>query len=155
MWFLTRGDGGEPTQAAGTPAQTAAPTATPEVVSEVVLSPAGGSKAQGLMRVFKREEDGKLVFALAAERVPANAAGEVYAVSFTTKGGTPRRLGFAQAQVGNDGVLTTGGPQQGQEADFARWLAAYDTVLVTRERGAKARKPGPAILRGTLPGGQK
>jgi hypothetical protein len=107
------------------------------------------------MRVFKRDEGG-LVFALAADKVPANKAKEVYAVWFTKKGVAPRNLGFSQSQVGKEGVFTTGGPQQGQEAQFAKWLVDYDTIVVARASSdsASAKKPGPVVLSGTLPGGQ-
>jgi hypothetical protein len=74
-------------------------------------------------------------------------------VWFTREGGRPRRLGFAQTPVGQDGILTTGGPQQGDEARFPTWFATYENVLVTRETDAKAKKPGRAVLEGTLPGG--
>jgi hypothetical protein len=154
LFLLLRGDdegGGGQTAAE----QTATPSATPQVVSEVVLEGAGGSRAQGLMRVFRREEDGRLVFALAAERVPQNRGREVYAVWFTKKGGPARNLGFSQTQVGEDGVFTTGGPQQGQEDEFPRWLVDYDTIVVARATDANAKRPGKAILRGTLPGGEQ
>jgi hypothetical protein len=150
--FLRGGDDEGGAQAGAE--QTATPSATPQVVSEVVMEGAGGSKAQGLMRVFRREEDGKLVFALAAEQMPPNRGREVYAVWFTRRNGEARNLGFSQTQVAKDGVFTTGGPQQGQEDDFARWLVDYDTVLVARARSANAKQPGAAVLRGTLPGGQ-
>ena len=115
-----------------------------------------GNKAQGLMRVVKREADGKLVFVLAADKVPPNKAKEVYAVWFTKKGTAPRNLGFAPAQVGKDGRFATGGPQQGQENDFARWLTQYAPGR-RRARGAntalgQAARPDRAS--GTLPGGQ-
>ena len=55
--------------------------------------------------------------------------------------------------MGSDGVLTTAGPQKGDETKFPRWFATYDKVLVTRETSAKAAKPGPAVLEGTLPNG--
>jgi hypothetical protein len=103
------------------------------------------------MRLFG-QEDGSVQFAIAAENVPANRGREVYAVWFTREGGKPRRLGFAQAAVGQDGVLTTGGPQRGDEDEFPRWFATYDRVLVTRETDASAKRPGPAVLQGTLPG---
>ena len=83
-WFLTRDDDGGTKNASATPTATA--TATPRVVNEVTLKGVG-NKAQGLMRVFQREQDGKLVFALAADNVPKNKAQEVYAVWFTKKGG--------------------------------------------------------------------
>jgi len=153
--LLTR-DGDDPQTASSDGATpTATATATPEIVNEVPLKGIG-NKSQGLMRVFRRDQDGKLVFALAADSVPKNKSQEVYAVWFTKKGGTPRNLGFAQTQVGDDNVFTTGGPQQGQEDDFAKWLADYDSVVVARAaaNSANAKRPGQVILRGTLPGGQ-
>jgi Sigma-70, region 4 len=154
LFFVFR-DGGDDSRTASSGA-TPTPTATgePEVVREVALK-GRGNKAQGLMRVFKRDEGG-LVFALAADKVPPNKAKEVYAVWFTKKGVAPRNLGFSQSQVGKEGVFTTGGPQQGQEAQFAKWLADYDTIVVARASSdsASARKPGPVVLSGTLPGGQ-
>jgi hypothetical protein len=150
FWFLGRGDDNNPSS---TPAAASAtPTATPQVVVEVPMKGVG-SKAAGLMRVFKRD-DGKLVFALAADKMPANKAREVYAVWFTKKGGAPRNLGFAQAQVGKNGVFTTGGPQQGQEVAFAQWLTQYDSVVVARAaaNSAASKRPGQIVLQGTLPG---
>jgi Sigma-70, region 4 len=134
--------------------QTPAPTAAAEPTgNDIVLTGTGGSDAQGLMRLFNRE-DGTVQFAIAAENVPPNEGREVYAVWFTREGGTPRRLGFAQRQVGEDGVLTTGGPQQGDEDRFPRWFATYDNVLITRETNAQARRPGEAVLEGELPGAE-
>jgi hypothetical protein len=153
LFFVFRGGDDSPT--ASTDA-TATPTATAEaqVVNEIALK-GNGNKAQGLMRVFKREEGG-LVFALAADKMPANKSKEVYAVWFTKKGVAPRNLGFSQSQVGKNGVFTTGGPQQGQETQFAKWLVDYDTIVVARASAdsASAKRPGPVVLSGTLPGGQ-
>jgi hypothetical protein len=152
FWFLTRGDDNN---SPSTPAAaTATPTATPQVVVEVPMTGVG-TKAAGLMRVFKRD-DGKLVFALAADKMPANKSREVYAVWFTKKGGAPRNLGFAQAQVGKNGVFTTGGPQQGQEVAFAQWLTQYGKVVVARAaaNSAASKQPGQVVLQGTLPGGK-
>ena len=111
--------------------------------------------ARHLMQVFSRREGG-LVFALAADKMPANKADEVYAVWFTKKGAPPRNLGFSQSQVGKEGVFTTGGPQQGQETQFAKWLVDYDTIVVARadSKSASAKQPGAVVLSGTLPGGQ-
>jgi hypothetical protein len=144
------GDDNEP--AAPAAETTATPTATATAsANDIVLQGTGGSKAAGLMRLI-RGDDGKVRFAIAAQNVPANRNREVYAVWFTQAGGQPRRLGFAQSQVGKDGVLTTGGPQQGDENEFPRWFATYDKILITRETDAKATKPGPAVLEGRLPG---
>jgi hypothetical protein len=144
------GDDNEP--AAPAAETTATPTATATAsANDIVLQGTGGSKAAGLMRLI-RGDDGKVRFAIAAQNVPANRNREVYAVWFTQAGGQPRRLGFAQSQVGKDGVLTTGGPQQGDEDEFPRWFATYDKILITRETDAKATKPGPAVLEGRLPG---
>jgi sigma-70-like protein len=154
LFFVFRGgdDNAQNASSGATPTPTA--TATAQVVNEIALK-GNGNKARGLMQVYKRDQGG-LVFALAADRMPANKAREVYAVWFTKKGAAPRNLGFAQAQVGKQGVLQTGGPQQGQETQFAQWLADYDTIVVARASAdsAKAKKPGPVVLSGTLPGGQ-
>ena len=153
LFVVFRGGDGE--QAASSEA-TATPTASadPEVVNEIGLK-GNGNQAQGLMRVFKGEGGG-LVFALAAENMPANRKQEVYAVWFTKKGVAPRNLGFSQSQVGKNGVFTTGGPQQGQETQFAKWLVDYDTIVVARASATSgnAKKPGAVVLSGTLPGGQ-
>ena len=149
--ILGRGDDDEPQ--ATTPASETAATATPTATgNDIVLEGPGNSKAAGLMRLIRRE-DGAVQFAIAAQEVPANKGREVYAVWFTREGATPRRLGFAQSQVTKEGVLTTGGPQQGDEDEFPRWFATYEKVLVTRETDAKAKRPGPAVLEGTLPAG--
>lgn len=146
------GGDGSAGESAATPSPTA--SAEPQVVNEIPLK-GSGNKAQGLMRVFKRDEGG-LVFALAADKMPPNKAQEVYAVWFTKKGVAPRNLGFSQSQVGKEGVFTTGGPQQGQEAQFAKWLVDYDKIIVARASAtsANAKKPGQVVLSGTLPGGR-
>ena len=156
--FLFLRDGGDDPQTASTgstPTSTPTPSATPRVVNEIGLRGVG-NKAQGLMRVFQRDQDGALVFALAADKMPRNGAREVYAVWFTKEGVAPRNLGFSQTPVGKDGVFTTGGPQQGQESQFAKWLVDYDQVVVARagSTSGDAKRPGEVVLRGTLPGGQ-
>jgi hypothetical protein len=148
------GSGGEDEPSAQ-PQSDATATPTPTATAtgnDVVLQGTNGSQAAGIMRLIPGN-GGKVQFALAAQNVPANKNREVYAVWFTRKGVKPIRLGFAQAQVGNDGVLTTAGPQKGDETKFPRWFATYRKVLVTRETSANATKPGPAVLEGTLPGG--
>ena len=149
--FLSRDDDSPEPSA---PAAEATATPTQEPGAEVTgndIELTGSSGARGLMRLLTRD-NGAVQFAIAAEDVPPNSGREVYAVWFTREGGTPRRLGFAQTQVGEDGVLTTGGPKQGDEDRFPRWFATYDRVLVTRETNARARRPGRVVLEGTLPG---
>jgi Sigma-70, region 4 len=151
--FLGDGDDEEPSQAAQQEQQQQEDAATPQqAANDIVLAGRGGSNAQGLMRLFRRD-DGTVQFAIAAQNVPPNRGRETYAVWFTRAGGDARRLGFAQTQVGEEGILTTGGPQQGDEDRFPRWFANYDKVVVTRETDAGARRPGPVVLEGTLPGG--
>jgi hypothetical protein len=138
-------------QAGATATATATPAVTPSA-NDILLRGTSGSQAAGLMRLIRRD-NGSVQFAIAAENVPPNQGQEVYAVWFTKEGSKPRRLGFAQTQVQQNGVLTTGGPQQGDEDEFPRWFATYDKVLITRETSAKAKTPGPAVLEGTLPSG--
>jgi Sigma-70, region 4 len=151
---LRGGDDDDGGPVAGQPEATATPTPTATAnANDIVLRGSGSnSKAVGVMRLIRRD-NGNVQFAIAAENVPANQNREVYAVWFTREGGKPRRLGFTQAPVGDDGILTTGGPQQGDEDEFPKWFATYDKVLITRETDAKAKTPGPAVLEGTLPSG--
>ena len=150
LWiFVLRDDEEEPASPSS-----ATPTATAEAQqgSDIVLQGVGDSQAEGLMRLVSRD-DGTVQFAIAAQNVPPNQGQEVYAVWLTREGARPRRLGFAQTPVGEEGILTTGGPQQGDEDKFPQWFATYEKILITRETDAKAREPGPAVLEGTLPAG--
>jgi FlaG/FlaF family flagellin (archaellin) len=154
--FLLLGDGDEDDPSAAAQrgqAQQDAASEPQQAGNDVVLRGRGGSDAGGLMRLFQNE-DGTVQFAIAAQNVPPNRGRETYAVWFTRANGDARRLGFAQTQVGENGVLTTGGPQVGDEDRFPRWFATYDKVLVTRETDAEARRPGPVVLEGTLPSGR-
>jgi hypothetical protein len=148
LWiFVLRDDEEEP---ASSTSPTPTATASAQQGTDIVLQGVGDSEAEGLMRLVRRD-DGAVQFAIAAQNVPPNQGQEVYAVWLTREGGRPRRLGFAQTPVGEDGILTTGGPQQGDEDKFPQWFATYDKILVTRETDAKSRQPGPAVLEGTLP----
>jgi hypothetical protein len=150
---LRSGDDDGGPVAGAQPEATATPTPTATAnANDIVLRGSGNSKAVGVMRLIRRD-NGDVQFAIAAENVPPNENREVYAVWFTRAGGKPRRLGFTQAPVGENGILTTGGPQQGDEDEFPKWFATYDKVLITRETDAKAKTPGPTVLEGTLPSG--
>jgi hypothetical protein len=153
-FVILRGGDDDGGQQAGTqPEATATPTpAVTADPNDIVLQGTNGSNAAGLMRLV-RQDNGAVQFAIAAENVPANEGQEVYAVWFTREGGKPRRLGFTQAPVREDGILTTGGPQKRDRDQFPKWFATYDRVLITRETDAKATTPGPAVLEGTLPSG--
>jgi hypothetical protein len=153
-FVATRGDD-EPSgsAAAETPA-TPTPTASAQgdiTGNDILLQGASGSNAAGLMRLIPAN-DGKVRFAIAAENVPPNTNRDSYAVWFTKPGSKPRRLGFSKVPVGDNGVLTTGGPQKGDEDEFPRWFATYEKVLVTRET-RKTSQPGEIVLQGTLPAG--
>ena len=153
VWMFVLRDDEETPAASTQPDATATATATPAAVgNDIPLQGAQGSKAAGFMRLL-RGDDGKVRFGIAAENVPPNKQGESYAVWFTSAGATPRRLGFAQNPVGEDGVLATAGPQQTDEDQFPQWFATYEKVLVTKETKPRAKKPGPTVLEGTLPAG--
>ena len=139
LWiFVLRDDDGGP---ASTASPTATPTPTAQQGNDIALTGVGDSEAEGLLRLVRRD-DGAIQFAIAAQNVPPNEGHEVYAVWLTREGGRPRRLGFAQTPVGEDGILTTGGPQQGDEDKFPQWFATYEKILITRETeraGPRAR----------------
>jgi hypothetical protein len=147
-FVLTRGHH-ETTPTAATPTPTA--TANPDQLGpgDVVLRGPAGSRAVGLMRLFTtRDKD--VHFLLAGQNVPPNRTGQRYALWLLAKGKPPIRLGFANFAVGKDGALTMAGPQQKDLARFPRWFETYDTVQITDDG---ARRPGTAILSGTLPNG--
>ena len=157
LFFVFRGGDDDPKTASATATPTATASAQADVVTQVALQ-GKGNKSAGLMQVYKRDAGG-LVFALAAEKLPANKQREVYAVWFTGKGVKPRLLGYAQAQVGKEGTLQTGGPQQGQETQFAKWLTDYDKIVLARASAdsanakrrsrscSRARSPAPRTSR--------
>jgi hypothetical protein len=72
-----------------TPLDTLAP-------DHMVLTGTGGSQAQGLMRLVRRD-GGAVPFAIAGQNVPPDQGREVYAVWFTREGGRPRREGTLPA----------------------------------------------------------
>jgi hypothetical protein len=155
VWFITRGgdDPGATAASTNAPAATATPASTPQATgNDILLQGANGSKAAGLMRLFK-SQNGTVQFAIGAQDIPNNRKGEFYAVWFTKKDGTAKLLGFPQTSVTNN-VLTVGGPGKKDAKDFPQLFATYDKVLITRETNARPAKPGPTVLAGTLPHGR-
>jgi hypothetical protein len=151
VFVLTRG--GDGNQAADTPAPTAtaAATGTPQAQQgDIVLRGPAGSKAIGLMRLFKAN-DNTVRFALAAQDVEPNKGKQTYSIWFQKKNGSARRLGVAQNPVGSDRTLTTAGPRNEDVDAFPRWFSTYDTVVVSLDSSPTAKKPGTVILSGDLP----
>jgi hypothetical protein len=146
--FVFGGDDGDddPTSASATATPTA--SATPQAVGEIALKGVNGSKGRGVMTLYASQ--GQLAFTLEGTGVPQNRRNEAYAVWFTSPGGASQRLGFAQP-VGENGQLGTTGPRTEDLDKFPRWLARYKQVVVSRERDGNAKRPGPVVLRGTLP----
>jgi hypothetical protein len=151
-YVLTRGDD-SPGPSAATPAPTAAAaaTGTPQAsANDIVLRGPAGSKAVGLMRLF-RANDNTVRFALAAQDVAPNRGKDTYSIWFQKKSGAAIRLGVAQNPVGKAGTLTTAGPRNQDATKFPQWFASYDAVLVTSDSSPTASKPGKVILSGDLP----
>ena len=148
-----RSDGSSNQSADSAAAPAAAPataTASPAPSgNDIVLRGPAGSKAVGLMRLFEAS-DGTVRFALAAQGVAPNKAGETYSVWFRKRNGSARLLGDVKDPVTAKGELTSAGPGNDDVGDFPQWLVSYDSVLVTRD-GAKAKQPGTVILSGDLP----
>ena len=55
-------------------------------------------------------------------------------------------------KVGKSGVLQVQGPRQSDTA-FTRDFAVYRQVLITLQTGTARKRPGPTLVRGTLPRG--
>jgi hypothetical protein len=147
--FVFKGDDKDKAPKTGAAASaTATPSATPQQVGQIALKGANGSKGSGVMTLYAAQ--GQLAFTLQGANVPKNKSNEAYAVWFTTPGGGSQRLGFAQPVTSN-GQLGTTGPRTADLDKFPRWLAKYKQVVVSRERNGSAKKPGPVVLRGSLP----
>ena len=151
VFVLTRGGDDNKTAGTGTPAPTAEATGTPQAqAGDIVLRGPAGSKAIGLMRLFKAN-DNTVRFALAAQDVEPNKGKQTYSIWFQKKDGSARRLGVAQDPVGSDRTLTTAGPRNEDVSKFPEWFASYDTVIVTLDSSPTAKKPGTVVLSGDLP----
>jgi Sigma-70, region 4 len=151
VFVLTRGGDDNKAAGTGTPAPTAAATGTPQAqAGDIVLRGPAGSKAIGLMRLFKANDD-TVRFALAAQDVEPNKGKDTYSLWFRKKDGSAVRLGVAQNPVGSGGTLTTAGPRNEDVDKFPEWFASYDTVLVSLDSSPTAKKPGTVILSGDLP----
>jgi Sigma-70, region 4 len=151
VFVLTRG--GDDNKAADTPtaAPTAAATGTPQAqAGDIVLRGPAGSKAIGLMRLFKANDD-TVRFALAAQDVEPNKGKDTYSLWFKKKNGSAVRLGVAQSPVGADRTLTTAGPRNEDVSKFPEWFSTYDSVIVSLDSSPTAKKPGAVILSGDLP----
>jgi Sigma-70, region 4 len=149
---LSGSDDDEPAASAGaTATATPTPTATPQVADEITLRPAGGSEARGTMTVFIQE--GRLLFALQGENLPASGQNDSYAVWLTGPGAKARRLGFTNP-VGEDGRLGIQGPSQKDLARFPRMYATYANVVVSQESSEDAERPTKVVLTGNLPQGR-
>jgi len=153
-FVLLRGDDDPGTQTASeTPAATATATPVSTVVgaNDVLLRGPAGSTSVGLMRLFQANDE-SVRFALAAQGVAPNAAGETYSIWFTREKGAPRLLGDVKDPVGEDGELTSAGPGNDDVDEFVSWLQTYDAVVVTLDE-PNAKEPGKVILKGDLPEG--
>jgi hypothetical protein len=151
LWiFVFTGDEEEPAGAGASP--TATPAATPQAVGQIELKGPGGSRARGLMRLFASQ--GQLAFTIEGANVPKSREKEAYAVWFVNPGGRAQRLGYAPP-VTETGQLGTTGPREEDLDKFPDWLARYRQVVVSRDRSQSAERPGPVVLRGTLPRGTR
>jgi hypothetical protein len=149
VFVFTRGDD-TPDPAAEAPVATATATATPAAsANDILLKGPAGSKAVGLMRLFQAN-DGTVRFAIAAQGVTPNAAGETYSLWFRKSDGSAQLLGDVKDPVGEKGELTSAGPSNDDVDKFPQWFATYDTILVTLD-GKNAKEPGKVILSGDLP----
>jgi hypothetical protein len=148
VFVFTRDD--EPDPIAEAPVATATASATAAAsANDIVLKGPAGSTAVGLMRLFQAN-DGTVRFAVAAQGVTPNAAGETYSLWFSKEDGGAQLLGDVKDPVGEKGELTSAGPSNDDVDEFPQWFAEYDRILVTLD-GKNAKEPGKVILSGDLP----
>jgi hypothetical protein len=148
--FVFNGDGDKPTGAAATaaPSATAGATATPQPVGQLTLKGTGAaSKATGALAVYAQQK--QLLFALQVKKMPPTPSGSKYALWFSGPGSKARWIGDVP-KVGKNGVMQVQGPRQ-QDTTFTQDFATYRQILITRETGTARKRPGPTLVRGTLP----
>ena len=148
---------GDNTAGTGTTAEeTATPdaSATPQPLGQIPLAKVEGQTGRGVLALYGQPGQG-LVFTLAAERVPALAEGEAYAMWLTTDDGSESQLlGFFQeAPQGERRQLATSGPRDEDAARFAQWLTQYDNIVVSKETVNRPESPSTIVLSGDLPEG--
>jgi hypothetical protein len=153
VFVLTRGgDDPDPGTETTAPPATATATASPAAgANDILLKGPAGSQAVGLMRLIA-VNDGSVRFAIAAQGVAPNKQGERYSLWFRAEDGKAQLLGDVKAPVGENGELTSAGPNNADVDEFPQWFTDYDTILVTLDAKG-ADEPGKVILSGDLPSG--
>ena len=120
-------------------------------VGQLDLKGTGPARAaKGVLALYLEGQE-RLVFALQVQGMPATPRGEKYALWLSGPGSKAKWIGDVPA-VGKDGVLQVQGPQE-QDTTFTRDFAAHRRVLITSQTGTGRKRPGPTLVRGTLPRG--
>jgi hypothetical protein len=149
LFVFKSDDGNNPsssTSAKATPTATA--SATPAPVGQLALKGTSAApKAKGVLALFLENQQ-KLVFALQVQGLPPTPKGAKYAL-WLSGGSKATWLGDVPT-VGKNGVLQVQGPGQ-QDTTFERTFAAHRRVLIALQAGSSRAKPGPTLVRGTLP----
>ena len=145
--FRDSDDGGEASSASVTPTATAA---QPTPVGQLALKGTGAARgANGALAVYTQQK--QLLFALQVKEMPPTPAGKKYALWLSGPGDRARWIGDVP-KVGTSGVLQVQGPRQ-SDTKFTRDFAVYRQILITLQTGTGRKRPGPTLVRGTLPRG--
>jgi hypothetical protein len=142
-------NGGDDKPAAGASA-TATPTAgaTPQPVGQLELKGTGAARsATGALAVYAQQKE--LLFALQVRNMPPTPSGAKYALWLSGPGSQARWIGDVP-KVGKDKVLQVQGPRA-DDTTFTQDFARYRRLLITRQTGTARKRPGPTLVRGTLP----
>jgi hypothetical protein len=150
LWLFVFRDSdgdGEASSASPTPSATAA---QPTPMGQLALRGTGAARgASGALAVYTQQK--QLLFALQVSQMPPTPAGKKYALWLSGPGNRARWIGDIP-KVGKSGVLQVQGPRQSDTA-FTRDFAVYRQVLITLQTGTARKRPGPTLVRGTLPRG--
>jgi hypothetical protein len=121
------------------------PAATPtaRIVAQITLKASAGVRATGLGAVIQRGT--QRVIAIAAARLAPTSARLAYGVWLLNAASDFQLVGFIP-QVKADGRVSVAAPLPAAAARF-------HGLVVTREAGRHATRPGPVLLRGTFPAG--
>jgi hypothetical protein len=149
LFVFNGDDGASPVKSSATATPTATATQATQV-GQLALKGTGAARAAtGALALFAQQK--QLFFALQVKGMPPTPSGDKYALWLSGPGSRARWIGDVP-NVGKDRVLQVQGPRANDKT-FTQDLARYRQILITLQTGAAQKRPGPTLVRGTLPRG--
>jgi len=114
-----------------------------QVLANVPLSAADGSRARGQAEVVQQQGTSTRAFLIAGTGLAPSSSSSAYAVWLYNTPSDAVSLGFFSQAVGRKGQL------EGTAAVPAN-VSRYTQIIITRETTSRPVRPGPIVMRGAL-----